>query len=131
VATARIARMWTVFVFAFLKFLSVLGITRSTARRQPTTQWQRVTSPSAPFIPAAVQQLCCEPPYELSYELPYEGFLPPTIKQRIRAEAHGATPASRRICRGSAEPSQADPIGAAATATIPAVPHRARPLCLA
>jgi len=122
--------MWTVFVFAFLKFLSALGLKSSTARQQPTTQ-QLGTLPPAPFIPATAEPLRWELPYGLSYGLPDEGFLPPTIKQRIRAEAHGATPTSRHVSRSSAEVSHADPIGAAATATIPAAPHRTRPLCLA
>lgn len=98
--------MWTVFVFAFLKFLSALGLKSAASDRQPAAQQpaaqpdtQRGVQSPAPFIPAAADP----PPCELPYGLPYEGFLPPTIKQRIRAEAHGSTPTARRICRGSAD----------------------------
>jgi hypothetical protein len=94
--------MWTVFVFAFLRFLSALGLKSATAVPQPATQ--PVTQPFAPFIPAAAEPLPCE----LLYGPPDDGFLPPTIKQRIRAEAHGSTPTSRRMSRGIAEISHAD-----------------------
>jgi hypothetical protein len=113
--------MWTVFVFAFLRFLSALGLKSATAVPQPATQQpatqhsatqhsatQPVTQPFAPFIPAAAEPLPCE----LLYGPPDEGFLPPTIKQRIRAEAHGATPTSRRMSRGIAEVSHDGPANA-------------------
>lgn len=126
--------MWTVFVFAFLTFLSALGFKGATARRRPVPR-QPVTpssvpqqpgeQPPAPFIPSAADA----PPCEWPSGSPYLGFLPPTIKQRIRAEAHGATPTSRRISRGSAEVSQTDPFHAPEIAAIPAARHGTRPLC--
>ncbi|WP_399225877.1 DUF6344 domain-containing protein [Streptomyces sp. TRM49041] len=43
--------------------------------------------------------------------------LPPTIKQRIRAEAHGTSPAVRRATAGAGTPSRGATAPRAATAT--------------
>lgn len=94
-AATSVTRIWTAFLNAFHRILIVLGVTRSPRDRAAAT-----ARGAAGLIPAQARS---------SYDAPSRGFvltpaappreraLPPTIKQRIRAEAHGSSPSVRRV----------------------------------
>lgn len=110
-ATAKVKQFWTAFISVLFALLASVGLANAAAAaRQPAVQQpedpagaapaaeptrERATRPSVPaprthrWAPAALRSL------------------PPTIKQRIRAEAHGASPSVRRVPK--AGPVASDP----------------------
>lgn len=90
-ATNKVIRVWSVVVAALLAFCTSLGLI-TTATAAPAVPQQDSAgnrsadiSVKAPYVAPAPQAR----PYELSR--------PPTMKQRIRAEAHGSSPSSRGL----------------------------------
>ncbi|MFC8726590.1 DUF6344 domain-containing protein [Streptomyces bacillaris] len=93
--------IWTAFITAFFALLASLGLATATATAnaanatnapaQPSTTTQEHTGATAatPLAPS------------VRWTLPRDRALPPTMKQRIRAEAHGSSPATRHL---SADP---------------------------
>ncbi|MBV2357789.1 hypothetical protein KUM39_26100 [Streptomyces sp. J2-1] len=92
----KVMKLWTAFVTAFIALCTALGLvttTAATATAAPqaetpsgTTEQQRSSAPTA------------------AEEQPAPGFplprsLPPTMKQRITAEAHGKSPSCRQRSR--------------------------------
>ena len=65
------------------------------AARIPSQGWSASVPPAAPPVPAPGRLIAPRSP------LPRELALPPTIKQRIRAEAHGSSPSVRRVPCGT------------------------------
>ncbi|MFD6802977.1 DUF6344 domain-containing protein [Streptomyces cyaneofuscatus] len=105
--------IWTAFITAFFALLASLGLATATASAanatnaaQPSTTTQEHTGATAatPLAPS------------VRWTLPRDRALPPTMKQRIRAEAHGSSPATRHL--------SADPASAARTT---ASPHHTAP----
>lgn len=95
----KVMKLWTVVVTAFVALFTALGLVTTTAAAAvPQTQPARNNAVAHPE-PLAMHGLWS-----------YVRSLPPTMKQRIRAEAHGKTPS----CRSR---SLADTDTAAATAT--------------
>ncbi|KAB2588472.1 MULTISPECIES: DUF6344 domain-containing protein [Streptomyces] len=94
--------IWTAFITAFFALLASLGLATATASTanatnaaaQPSATTQEHTGATAatPFAPS------------VRWTLPRDRALPPTMKQRIRAEAHGSSPATRHL---SADPTAA------------------------
>ncbi|WP_333750314.1 DUF6344 domain-containing protein [Streptomyces sp. IBSBF 2394] len=86
-ARNKVLTLWTTIVTAFLALCTALGlITTTAAAAVPQTKTQSNTESASPeAAPAA------------SVPLPRSrtGSLPPTMKQRIRAEAHGTAPSCR------------------------------------
>ncbi|MEU3464187.1 DUF6344 domain-containing protein [Streptomyces sp. NPDC006733] len=83
-ATTRVARLWTVLLGVLAGILTALRLTApARAARRP----RETAGRTAPVLP--LSSLAAPEPRR-------EGSLPPTIKQRIRAEAHGASPVSRQ-----------------------------------
>ncbi|HET6858474.1 MAG TPA: DUF6344 domain-containing protein [Streptomyces sp.] len=82
--------MWTALITALFALLAAVGLsTAATAAQQPaTTSAPAISRPAAETASAAV-----------SWSRAHEQSAPPTMKQRIRAEAHGASPSSRRLPR--------------------------------
>ncbi|MFC8282605.1 DUF6344 domain-containing protein [Streptomyces cyaneofuscatus] len=103
--------IWTAFITAFFALLASLGLATATASAtnaaQPSATTQEHTGAKAatPLAPS------------VRWTLPRDRALPPTMKQRIRAEAHGSSPATRHL--------SADP--ASATRTTTATPHHTAP----
>ncbi|MFJ9687109.1 DUF6344 domain-containing protein [Streptomyces bacillaris] len=107
--------IWTAFITAFFALLASLGLATATANAananatnapaQPSTTAQEHTGATAatPLAPS------------VRWTLPRDRALPPTMKQRIRAEAHGSSPATRHL--------SADPAGSARTTA----PHHTAP----
>ncbi|MFU0439743.1 DUF6344 domain-containing protein [Streptomyces sp. BG2AG] len=95
--------IWTAFITAFFALLASLGLATATATAtanaanatnapaQPSTTTQEHTGATAatPLAPS------------VRWTLHRDRALPPTMKQRIRAEAHGSSPATRHL---SADP---------------------------
>jgi len=83
-AQNQVMKLWNVIVTAFLALCTTLGlITTTAAAVVPQTEGPGncsapVTTPTAPH-----------------WSWSYTRALPPTMKQRIRAEAHGKSPSCR------------------------------------
>ncbi|WP_329456855.1 DUF6344 domain-containing protein [Streptomyces sp. NBC_01497] len=121
-AVVKVRNLWTAFITAFFAVLATLGLTTpaiaaagSAAQPadQPADRGAETVAP-APVVPAQVPAPRVDPgatatrgtgvaerrrapePAVAAHE-PRERALPPTIKQRITAEAHGSSPSVRRI----------------------------------
>ncbi|WP_369390532.1 DUF6344 domain-containing protein [Streptomyces sp. CG1] len=87
----KVMNLWTAIVTAFLALCTALGLittttaTTAAAAAQPESSTRTGTAQrTAPTIPA---------PRHWAWS--YSRALPPTMKQRIRAEAHGKSPSCR------------------------------------
>jgi hypothetical protein len=92
-ATAKITQIWTVFITALVKCLAVLGLK---ATPEAPTATATVTATPAPAPVASVASVPALTAL-LPRQRPGDRSVPPTMKQRIRAEAHGASPSSRSL----------------------------------
>ncbi|MFB7635688.1 DUF6344 domain-containing protein [Streptomyces sp. NPDC056149] len=152
-AATKVMKFWAVCLAVLGKLLASLGVSAaaSAARREAAVH-QRTTAPDParpevavgpepdheprplmpadesvrPFVPAARTA-----PWHGQDGLVRRRFplptLPPTIKQRIRAEAHGSSPTARRSRAIGGQPLSTAPCTGAAPATpvIPAARRRA------
>ncbi|GGZ83983.1 DUF6344 domain-containing protein [Streptomyces bluensis] len=84
-ARNKVRTLWTAVVTAFLALCTALGLITTTASAA-VPQTER-TCKSAPTVKA---------PALSTWALSHGRFLPPTMKQRIQAEAHGAAPSCRQ-----------------------------------
>ncbi|WP_326803263.1 DUF6344 domain-containing protein [Streptomyces sp. NBC_01788] len=83
----KVMKLWTAIVTAFLALCTALGLITTTAASAAAVAPQPETAPkSTAPVPAQTT-----PPLSK----PQTPSLPPTMKQRIRAEAHGRTPGCR------------------------------------
>ncbi|MFH8771043.1 DUF6344 domain-containing protein [Streptomyces sp. NPDC017958] len=83
----KVMKLWTAIVTAFFALCTALGLaTATTATAAPRTESPRATTAqrTIPTIPAM---------HHWSWS--HGKSLPPTMKQRIRAEAHGKSPSCR------------------------------------
>ncbi|MEU9115149.1 DUF6344 domain-containing protein [Streptomyces sp. NPDC048483] len=127
-AATKVMKFWAVCLAVLGKLLASLGVSAhaSAARREaaldrpaprpaPPTIARPRTEPSLPPAPSAPAgsgvPLYGQPGY--AQRKFASAQLPPTIKQRIRAEAHGASPTSRSRLATSAEPLCTVPVAAA------------------
>ena len=95
-AAAKITQIWTVFITALVKCLAVLGL-----KATPEAAAVAVAAAPAPAPAAAPAPALASLTALLPRQRPGDLSVPPTMKQRIRAEAHGSSPASRsRILSG-------------------------------
>jgi hypothetical protein len=86
-ARTTVMKLWTAVVTAFLALCTTLGlITTTAAAAVPRSEPARNTG--ATTTVATVPQ----PAHRAR---PWNSSLPPTMKQRIRAEAHGSSPSCR------------------------------------
>ena len=90
-AQNKVRQLWTTFVTALLTLCTALGLittTAATAAAQTGTAHEGTAHPtrSAPRTPSAST---------VHRPLPRARALPPTMKQRIGAEAHGKSPSCR------------------------------------
>ncbi|WP_097931277.1 MULTISPECIES: DUF6344 domain-containing protein [unclassified Streptomyces] len=100
-STFQPKNLWTAFITAFFALLASLGLATATASTanatnaaaQPsaTTQEHTTSTAATPIAPS------------VRWTLPRDRALPPTMKQRIRAEAHGSSPATRHLSLDPAE----------------------------
>ncbi|MGW3951821.1 DUF6344 domain-containing protein [Streptomyces sp. NPDC004752] len=84
----KVMNLWTVIVTAFLALFAALGLaSATTAAAAPRTEIPQKSSAPAP-MPATHH-------WSWSWSWSEARALPPTMKQRIRAEAHGKSPSCR------------------------------------
>ncbi|MFD7498491.1 DUF6344 domain-containing protein [Streptomyces sp. NPDC059832] len=92
-STFKPKSIWTAFVTAFFALLAALGLmstpaaaTEQSAAEPTTTTQKHMGATAATATTPSVR-----------WTLPRDRALPPTMKQRIRAEAHGSSPATRQL----------------------------------
>ena len=85
-AQNKVMKLWTAIVTAFLAVCTALGL---------------VTTPAAAAVPQTEATRNCAAPMTLPTAprraWSHDRALPPTMKQRIRAEAHGSSPSRRKL----------------------------------
>ncbi|MFF4950856.1 DUF6344 domain-containing protein [Streptomyces chattanoogensis] len=147
-AATKVMKFWAVLLAVLGKLLASLGVSAhaSAARREaaldgpaprtapPTIARPRTEPAPAPrSVPLYGQLGYAQRGFRRGFSCP----LPPTIKQRIRAEAHGASPTSRSRLATGAEPPLTAPARAAlqsaaaheSRAVIPAARSREPSAC--
>jgi hypothetical protein len=87
-AQNKVMNLWTVIVTAFLALCTALGLITTSA---PAAAAPQPAAPSAHTEPVALPAMS---PWTWTWS--HAKALPPTMKQRIRAEAHGKSPSCRR-----------------------------------
>ncbi|TQK53061.1 hypothetical protein FBY35_3531 [Streptomyces sp. SLBN-118] len=102
-AALKVRNLWTAFITAFFALLASVGLT--TATRRPAVRTPEV--PVVPVVPKQHRRQAVRPTVP-SPSTPWsraarDRSLPPTIKQRIRAEAHGSSPATRHLPAADAD----------------------------
>ncbi|MGW6745820.1 DUF6344 domain-containing protein [Streptomyces sp. NPDC055025] len=99
-AAFKVKKLWTVFITAFFAVLASLGLTSPAAAAGSAVQ-QPVEQPVP--TPAAAQSVEQGEAAPARATVPRaaapsrDRSLPPTIKQRINAEAHGSSPSVRHL----------------------------------
>jgi len=94
-STFKAKSIWTAFITAFFALLASLGLAGSTAAAAETTNTN--TEPAATTHEHAPAARATATGPSVRWTLPRDRALPPTMKQRIRAEAHGSSPATRHL----------------------------------
>ncbi|MGW2560656.1 DUF6344 domain-containing protein [Streptomyces sp. NPDC001514] len=128
-AAVTVKKLWTAFISLFIALLAPLGFapSASAAPQSANRQPEETTTQERPRTTAAghAQRVRVVRPRQ-----PRDRSLPPTIKQRIRAEAHGASPAVRHLpavpdaeadTQGAWQDADPKPIAAQAPTAAPAV----------
>lgn len=101
-AATKVKNLWTALVTAFFAILASLGLAApAAATTQQAVSHERTTTTSPVTAHRAPQQV--------HWTLPRASALPPTMKQRIRAEAHGSSPATRHLPSNATDAAPADP----------------------
>ncbi|MFE1308232.1 DUF6344 domain-containing protein [Streptomyces sp. NPDC058755] len=85
----KVMKLWTAIVTAFLALCTALGLATTTATA--ATAAPRTESPKASTAQRTVPTIPAMPHWSWSHGK----SLPPTMKQRIGAEAHGKSPGCR------------------------------------
>ncbi|MFI2370236.1 DUF6344 domain-containing protein [Streptomyces sp. NPDC018833] len=122
-AAFKVRNLWNAFVTAFFALLASVGLTTATAAA--ATSQPAVQTPDEP-LKARSQVSGAVLPAQSRRAAPTRWLstargrsLPPTMKQRIGAEAHGASPATRQL--SAVEADAADMTEADSAAAVPAV----------
>ncbi|MFI7385236.1 DUF6344 domain-containing protein [Streptomyces sp. NPDC049813] len=95
----RVMTLWTVVISAFIALFSALGLVSPAAAAAPVQQTEEAARSTAVSAPAATS---VRPAWT------FKRSLPPTMKQRIRAEAHGSSPSCRHRPPADTEQSESD-----------------------
>ncbi|KUL26954.1 DUF6344 domain-containing protein [Streptomyces regalis] len=121
-ARNKVMNLWTTIVTAFLALCTALGFvttnaaaaaSHNEAARKSDSDRDTSTQLTVPAMP--------------QWAWSYARALPPTMKQRIRAEAHGKTPSCRHRPLTDTEAASTSAVGACDSAAPPAqplVPHQ-------
>ncbi|MFG3347736.1 DUF6344 domain-containing protein [Streptomyces sp. NPDC048018] len=110
-ATAKVKQFWTALVSVLFALLASLGLaTPATAARQPALQQGEEPALAGGAAAAAARPAVPVPAQRTprDWHTAQGRALPPTIKQRIRAEAHGSSPSVRHL---RADAGDLDPFG--------------------
>ncbi|MGV9687597.1 DUF6344 domain-containing protein [Streptomyces sp. NPDC003444] len=100
-ATAKVKQFWAAFISVLFALLASVGLTgTAAAAQQPAVQQPEEPASAAAASTSAVagERASASVPAQRAHRWPLAGArsLPPTIKQRIAAEAHGSSPAARQ-----------------------------------
>ena len=98
----KVMKLWTAIVTAFLALCTTLGLVTTTAAAAPqadTTRNSTARMAAPELTPWAAAW---------SWSLTHARSLPPTMKQRIRAEAHGKSPNCRHRLHGDLPTTEAE-----------------------
>ncbi|MGW6534225.1 DUF6344 domain-containing protein [Streptomyces sp. NPDC055051] len=108
-ATAKVKQFWTAFISVLFALLASVGLAAPAAAQgqAPVTQPEEPAAPAAPAAAAQRAAAVVAPRQAEPWAPVRQGSLPPTIKQRIGAEAHGSSPAVRQL--RAATPLGSDP----------------------
>ncbi|MFF2007718.1 DUF6344 domain-containing protein [Streptomyces sp. NPDC058195] len=85
--------LWTSFVTALFALLAALGFMSAPA----TAAQQSAAGPATTTHEHMAETTATAAAPSVRWTLPRDRALPPTMKQRIRAEAHGSSPATRHL----------------------------------
>lgn len=96
-STFRAKSIWTAFITAFFALLASLGLATAQATATEPTATSHEHTGANPATAAAPS---------VRWTLPRDRALPPTMKQRIRAEAHGSSPATRQLSTDTTDAAQ-------------------------
>ncbi|MFF3013038.1 DUF6344 domain-containing protein [Streptomyces sp. NPDC057939] len=116
---STVTSIWTTVLAALVALLGLLGLASKTAPVAAAA----VAAPAVPAVrrPAVVARRTWR-------AMMRGGSLPPTIKQRIRAEAHGKTPSVRRSTTAAALAGNAGTaVGNEPAVTVPSGPVAVTP----
>jgi hypothetical protein len=93
-AAVEVSRVWTAFLSLLTALLAALGFRSgtTTASAVPAARPQQPAAPAPAPVPV---------PRKASAR---DRSLPPTIKQRIHAEAHGSSPSVRHLPSAAVQP---------------------------
>ncbi|MFD7694407.1 DUF6344 domain-containing protein [Streptomyces sp. NPDC059374] len=122
----KVMNLWTAIVTAFLALFTALGFVSNTAAAaSPQTETSSRNTGRDDSERSAELAVPAPPHWAWSYAR----ALPPTMKQRIRAEAHGKTPSCRHRPLSDTEaatsvPATQECVTAASPAPQPLVPHQ-------
>ncbi|MFH8749183.1 DUF6344 domain-containing protein [Streptomyces rimosus] len=142
-AATKVTRLWAAFVVVIVKVLAALGFRTPAAGTATAATTGPVAAPAP--VPAEAGDGWAALPAEAdtgepvgewgrwaedvpAFALPrmrYGRILPPTMKQRIRAEAHGAAPSSRSVPVELSDAPYTGPVGAPPARPVSAPPVRA------
>lgn len=123
-ARNQVKQLWTVIVTAFLALFTALGLVTTTAAAAVTQNEapRNSSSDDATTAPEAAA-----PPLS-PWSWLHARSLPPTMKQRIRAEAHGKSPSCRHRPLDDAASAEHAACDSAAAPERPAIPAQQRPM---
>ncbi|MFJ3335457.1 DUF6344 domain-containing protein [Streptomyces sp. NPDC086766] len=99
----KLMKLWTAIVTAFLALCTALGVVTTTA-----TTTSAAPQPRSKTAPESTARVPAQTTPHRSRI--HARSLPPTMKQRIRAEAHGRTPTCRHRSPGDAQSLATDPL---------------------
>ncbi|MET8165308.1 DUF6344 domain-containing protein [Streptomyces sp. NPDC005329] len=111
----RVMKLWTAIVTAFLALCTALGLITTTA-----TTAAALTTPTRNSESSATTDTMAWPPVAAPWVWAQARSLPPTMKQRIHAEAHGKSPSCRH--RGLPDTEAAEHTTASCESADPAEP---------
>ncbi|MBC7270147.1 MAG: hypothetical protein H5T76_15810 [Streptomyces sp.] len=90
-ARTKVMKLWNVLVTAFIALCTTLGLVTTTAAAA-VPQSEPTRNSTADLLPPTTA-----PAATPGWVWSHARALPPTMKQRIRAEAHGKTPSCRHL----------------------------------
>ncbi|MFE2426376.1 DUF6344 domain-containing protein [Streptomyces sp. NPDC059373] len=90
---AKVTTFWNAFIAVLVKCVAALGTTVTSRAANAATPRPAATEAAEPTR----RNLLATIPSPRSFEPLPDRTLPPTMKQRIRAERHGSSPATRSL----------------------------------
>ncbi|MDH6215037.1 DUF6344 domain-containing protein [Streptomyces pseudovenezuelae] len=118
-AQNQVTKLWTAIVIAFLALCTTLGLITTTAAAAVPQTGTTSNSSAHTMTPATAHE-----PWSFTRSLP------PTMKQRIRAEAHGKSPSCRHRSPADADTDTATDTDAMSTEATSDSPEDTAPLQL-